>query len=309
MILCGKDKICMSNVNNEKNICVECGKEISLNLKNCNYCGYPIKKGNTKKKVLVVMISMLIITIVAAGIWGYNKIKIKKQVESSNKKVAIVNEMINKELKEQIPTQDKYEEIVKRYSELLDNEKNKIEEAELIEKFADLDLDKLREISGKIELINEETDFLDIVELNDEIVNLSSKEKELLNMTPIEEIMQLTGEEKAALAAARNVKSVMKSTSSFEVNSISVKNDVERSNFYWVLINYSGQNGWGAIIDKTSCFGIDDEFKDTFFELNLVLGDIGEYLDSSTSYLEYIKCNKKEEEINVKKIRYYIDKE
>lgn len=85
-----------------------------------------------------------------------------------------------------------------------------------------------------------------------------------------------------------------------------MKNDLDKMNFYWVLIEYSGDNSFGVSIDSTSCFGITSEFKDPFFPLAHLTG-IEEYLDATTSYLEYVECNKEEVEIDTEKIQYYLN--
>ncbi len=116
----------------------------------------------------------------------------------------------------------------------------------------------------------------------------------------------MTNVEKAALAAAKNVRSLMKSKDSFKLRSVSVKNDLKKMKFYWIKMEYSGINSWGASVDKMSCFSINSEFKDLFFGLAQITGNIDEYLDSWTNYDEYTDCKKKENNIDVEKIMYYM---
>lgn len=98
----------------------------------------------------------------------------------------------------------------------------------------------------------------------------------------------------------------MQSKDDFKLYSVSVKDDLEEMNFYWVMVKYSGTNGWGASIDKTSFFPIDSEFKDPFFGLASITG-MDDYLDSVTNYNSYTDCKEEEHIVDVDKIEYYMD--
>lgn len=195
------------------------------------------------------------------------------------------------------------------YEALNENEKRLMDVSGIQDKLDSLegvDIDKVESMESSIAEINDKTPFSDIVELKEKYDSLTMNEKKLVEFSAVESRFELTDLEKAALEAAKNVKSCMKSESSFKVKKILVKDDLEKMSFYWVLIDYSGDNSFGVSLDSTSCFGISPEFEDPFFPLAQLTG-IEDYLNGTTSYLEYVKCTEEEVEIDVEKIQYYLE--
>ena len=167
-------------------------------------------------------------------------------------------------------------------------------------------MDKIHNISEKISKIKKSSSFKELVELKDEIDALDDNTKKYIDSSKLDQAMELTDIEQAALAACKNIKSVMINQDSFEVQEITVKNDLDKMNFYWVLVEYSGTNSFGGTLDKTSCFGITSDFEDPFLGMAQITG-YTDYLDSTTSYNEYTKCTKKEEIVDPDKITYYLN--
>lgn len=200
-------------------------------------------------------------------------------------------------------------EIKNQYDAMNENEKNLLDTSSVQDKLDSLEnvkLDDVEELQTAVSEVMDQTDFSVIVELKEMYDKLNQNEKNLVDFSTVESKFELTDVEKAALEAARNVKSCMKSQSSFKVRNITVKNDLASSSFYWVLIQYSGDNSFGVSVDSTSCFGIDPSFQDPFFPLAQLTG-IQKYLEGTESYLEYTKCVEPEEEIDVNKIHYYLE--
>lgn len=198
--------------------------------------------------------------------------------------------------------------IKNNYEAMNENEKGLVDVSAIqskLESLEGVDLDNVESLETSIAEINDTTTFSNIVELKEKYDNLTQNEKKLVDFSAVESRFELTDLEKAALESAKNVKSCMKSESSFKVKRIRVKNDLDKMNFYWVLIEYSGDNSFGVSIDSTSCFGITPEFEDPFFPLAQLTG-IEDYLDGTTSYIEYEKCDMEEVEIDTEKIQYYL---
>lgn len=248
------------------------------------------------KKKVVIVTTLLLIIIVGTIIGGMSL--------AGKRKVSEVNKLI-KSMDNIIPNQKEYDRIVDKYMALNENQKKEIEGAEFIDKYSTVDLNNVIKIKKAIDEINESTEFDKIIEIKDEINDLSQDEKKLIEESKIDEFMELSNEEKAALEGAKNIKSVMKSGNKFKVTKVTVKNDLDKMGFYWVLIKYTGENSFGAEVDGTSCFGINEDFEDPFFPLAL-LSDVEKYLDSPTSYLQYSDCEKEEIEIEPSKIMYYL---
>ena len=142
--------------------------------------------------------------------------------------------------------------IKNNYEAMNENEKGLVDVSDIqnkLESLEDVDLDNVESLENSIAEINDTTTFSNIVELKEKYDILTQNEKKLVEVSALESRFVLTDLEKAALEAAKNVKSCMKSESSFKVKRIRVKNDLDKMNFYWVLIEYSGDNSFGVSLD------------------------------------------------------------
>ncbi|MCI8992101.1 MAG: hypothetical protein HFG80_05140 [Eubacterium sp.] len=204
-------------------------------------------------------------------------------------------------------TQEQLDALFDEYQELSDSEKEKVENYGDLKKYEDVDIEAVNELQDMIEDSDDTTEFSEFIKMNEKYKRLNENEKNLIDIFEVEKKVEVTDLDKAAIAAAQNVKSCMKSKSSFVIRSVSVKDDVDKMSFYWVLIEYSGDNSFGASMDYTSCFGITPEFEDPFFPLAQLTG-IEAYLNDTTSYNEYTKCSEEEVVLDEEKIQYYLNK-
>lgn len=284
--------------------CTECGKEISDQAVACPECGFLIKKEKRKKsgrKVVLIAIAVIVAILVVLGAIVLIQGNTKKQ-----EKISYINKAIEEVEKGKLPSKAEFNNLLSEYDSLTDNAKEKISNWKVISNLNDIDLDKVHNISEKISKIKKSSSFKELVELKDEIDALDDNTKKYIDSSKLDQAMELTDIEQAALAACKNIKSVMINQDSFEVQEITVKNDLDKMNFYWVLVEYSGTNSFGGTLDKTSCFGITSDFEDPFFGMAQIAG-YTDYLDSTTSYNEYTKCTKKEEIVDSDKITYYLN--
>lgn len=284
--------------------CPECGKEISDQAVACPECGFLIKKEKRKKsgrKVVLIAIAVIVAILVVLGAIVLIQGNTKKQ-----EKISYINKAIEEVEKGKLPSKAEFNNLLSEYDSLTDNAKEKISNWKVISNLNDIDLDKIHNISEKISKIKKSSSFKELVELKDEIDALDDNTKKYIDSSKLDQAMELTDIEQAALAACKNIKSVMINQDSFEVQKVTVKNDLDKMNFYWVLVEYSGTNSFGGTLDKTSCFGITSDFEDPFFGMAQITG-YTDYLDSTTSYNEYTKCTKKEEIVDPDKITYYLN--
>lgn len=279
--------------------CPECGKEISDHAKVCPECGFAIKK-KSGKVILIVAIAIIVLVIVSIAIVFIHRNKEKQE------KITSINEVIQEIGKGNLPSQDAYNQIISDYNSLSDTDKTQIGNWKVVSNLKGIDLEQVSKISEKINKISDSSPFNEIVELKEEVDLLDSNVQQYIDSSKLENLMKLTDIEEAALAACKNIKSAMKNQDSFEVQKVTVKNDLDKMNFYWVLVEYSGTNSFGGTLDKTSCFGITSDFEDPFFGLAQITG-YTDYLDSTTSYNEYTKCTKTEEIVDPDKITYYLN--
>jgi len=233
--------------------------------------------------------------------------KIKNYDEYEKYWTLLISNDIENAFSDEVLTTEEYNSIVERYSELPDSATDFVVGYEKIEKYDGVDIDALNEFNKKIQNIDEQTSFSNILEYFTEYDTMNSSTKVLINITKIQTAMEMNDLEKAAVEACSNLRSAMKSKDNFQLQSVTVKDDTEKMNFYWVLIKYSGTNSFGGTIDDTSCFGITPEFEDPFWGLSQITGKTSTYIKSTTSYLEYEKSSQPEVDIDVDKIMYYIE--
>ena len=245
--------------------CPECGKEISDHAKVCPECGFAIKK-KRGKVILIVAIAIIVLVIVSTAIVFIHRNKEKQE------KITSINEVIQEIGKGNLPSQDAYNQIISDYNSLSDTDKTQIGNWKVVSNLKGIDLEQVSKISEKINKISDSSPFNEIVELKEEVDLLDSNVQQYIDSSKLENLMKLTDIEEAALAACKNIKSVMKNQDSFEVQKVIVKNDLDKMNFYWVLVEYSGTNSFGGTLDKTSCFGITSDFEDPFLGLAQITG-------------------------------------
>jgi predicted nucleic acid-binding Zn ribbon protein len=279
--------------------CPECGKEISDKAKVCPICGYGLKKKRNKKSIRTTLIIVVIVIIAVSGVVAMLLQNRHRQI------ITQINDEIQK--LSDVPSQEEYDRIVGEYNDLSDEEKKEIIDISNLEKYEDFDLDNLRSIVEEVNNIDESTKFSKVLEIKEKYDALNSEEKNCVDYNNIQLAMELSDVENAALTGCKNIQSCMKSKDNFKVNQVTVKDDIEKMSFYWVLIKYTGTNSFGGSVDSTSCFGIDPTFTDPFFGLAQITGGTSKYLDSTTSYLEYTDCDKTEITVDVDKIMYYLN--
>lgn len=216
-----------------------------------------------------------------------------------------VVEQINQIQAEGIPSQRIFDNIYDEYSNLTDKQKKLVENYEILDQYKGLNLDRIININDLIKQIEtqDSVKYSKILEVEAEYNNLTKDDKEFIeNYNIIEKAKELTEVEKAAVAAVNTIKDSLKDPSSLELVSISVKDELERMNFYFVYITYSATNGFGARQEDKACLSITEEYEDPFYALAVLSGKVKDHLKSTSSFMEFIKSEKPEIEIDCDKI-------
>lgn len=241
-----------------------------------------------KKKIIIWLIVLIVFTLCSCS------------------KVDSLNEDIEEIRLNGVPTQATFDEVLERYNSLSDEEKEKIEKPHVLEKYKNVDLDNIIDLQKDIDSVSSTDYFSDLVAVKERVNQLSKKEQDIIKTVNLDEAMKLNDVEKATLSAAKNVKSVMKNQASFKILEATVKDDTkDGKGFYWVLIDYTGQNSFGAMNDSTSCFSISANFTDPFWPLAVLTG-VGDYLDSTVAYMEFFNSKSPEIEVDIEKINYFL---
>ena len=184
--------------------CPECSANISDKAKKCPHCGNPIKKVN--KKIICILVIIFVTIVLLALFVG---MMIKKQ--NSAKKVSAVNEVISQLVSNKAPSQSEYDNAIDLYNELTDNEKSNVLNADVLTKYNDVNLNAVSQLNTAISKITLSTTFSELLNIKNSYDNLNENGKQFIDIKPVENAMQLTDLEKAAVVAAKYIKKSLKS--------------------------------------------------------------------------------------------------
>lgn len=206
--------------------------------------------------------------------------------------------------------QTEIDTLFEEYNNLSAEEKEKITNYNKLEKYENVNIDNVKSLENRVNNISENSEFSDISSIYDSYKLLNENEQNLIDITGIEEKMQLSNLEKATVSACQYIKKSLKNSSSFELISAKAIDDIgKKSNYYLVNIQYSATNGFGAQIDDTSFQTISSEFKNPWYGLAMLNGDYSTALEC-TPFIEFYLLNEqKPVEVNCDKILYYLDTE
>ena len=141
------------------------------------------------------------------------------------------------------------------------------------------------------------------------IKELSTNKQDAINVTKPDEAMELNDLEKAAVAACQYIRNTLENSSSFELQSAKVINDLNgNTNYYLVLISYSETNSFGVRKDDVSLQTIDKDFKNPWYALALLTGKYKESLKCLPYKSSYLLHEDEPTVLDCEKILYFIDK-
>ena len=134
-------------------------------------------------------------------------------------------------------TQTEIDTLLEEYNNLSTEDKNKITNYDKLKKYENVNIDNVKEIKSKITTITKDSKFSEISEIYNEYELLNINEQNLIDITSIQEKMQLSNLEKATVSACQYIKKSLKSSSSFELRSAKAIDDIGKtSNYYLVEI-------------------------------------------------------------------------
>lgn len=308
-------------------LCLECGKEISDDVKECPNCGCPVeaskeqkimafvdKKSKEKRKVLnkrLLFVSVALITLMLFVTIFFIRSENKKQNELLMDASAFNDEIA--ELKKRgLPTTYELQDMMVRYNLLNAEQKALITNYSDILAFSQLNIDGINKVQKQIDdqLKSETKKYKNVIEIKADYDKLSIEEQKYIH--DIDELLkyvELSNADKAALVSVKNIRSVLKNQESLQIEKINVKDNTANGGSYYVVISYSAQNGFGGNKSSTSCFAISSEFVDPFWTLAL-LSDINKYLNENLNlYSLYLECEEEDQHIDVDKIMANLDTE
>ncbi len=210
----------------------------------------------------------------------------------------------------EVITQEELDALFEIYNSLSEEDKEKITNYNILEKYENVDIEKVNELQKEISHISNTSGFSDAIKLYEKYEAMNTNEQNLVEVKPIEEIVKLTNMEKAAVSACQYIKKSLKSSNSFKLNSVKVIDDIgKKSNYYLVNIGYSATNGFGATIDETSFQTISSEFENPWYPLAILNGDYSSALKCTTFIQFYLLNEQEPTEIDCEKVLYYIEED
>lgn len=247
------------------------------------------------KKYLLLFVLMLMVVCI-----GCNN-KDQKIIDEFNEKV--------KNVIDAPKTTAQLNEIFEEYDLLEENQKSAITLWDLLETYRGVDIDKVNMIKDKITSITSSTPFDELLSLKEEINALSAKEQSFVdNLSILESYIELNDLEKAAVSACQYIKKSLKNSSSFELESAKVINDLNGgTKYYLVKIEYSATNSFGGRKDANSFQTINGDFENPWWGLCFITGDFEDAL-KCTSFIQFYLLHEDDPiELDCDKIMYYID--
>lgn len=207
-------------------------------------------------------------------------------------------------------TQSEIDALFEAYNDLSSEQKKNITNYDKLKKYKNVNIETVKSLKIKIKNISNESKFLDVSDIYDNYKSLNTNEQNLIDITGIQDKMQLSNLEKATVSACQCIKKSLKSSSSFELRSANAIDDIGKdSNYYLVNIQYSATNSFGAKIDDTSFQTISAKFENPWYALSLLNGDYSSALKCTPFIQFYLSNEQKPTEIDCDKIIYYIDTE
>ena len=249
------------------------------------------KRKITNRKILVVgVLTLFVISLSACG---------NKQVAVDfMDKVALLEE-------KKLPTLKEVKELEEEYNNLTPKQKNYVTNYGSVEKFLDMDLDGLNALQTDINnALNNKVSYAEVLDMEQRYKALSSDEKEYIeNIEKLEKYKLLDEYEKAAVVATRYLKNTLKNSSSLELEEINVKKEGN----YYVKINYSATNGFGARRDDVACLDVSSSFKIGIIGLSSLMGNFEEASNTCLGGYLGFKCT--EVPVDCDKISDNLDKQ
>lgn len=181
--------------------CPDCGKQISLNADTCPNCGHPFrKKKKHSYKIMVGIIVILAIALVA----GWNVIYRVEQNNKHQEKINNIVEKIDLFMEKALPTQKEYDDIMRICDGLTDEEKEEISNLKKVEKYKNINLNKVNNLFDRIKMIDINTSFKELEKIENEYNKFNDAERNLLDISNVINSKKIIEIEKQAVKYLNN---------------------------------------------------------------------------------------------------------
>ena len=242
---------------------------------------------------------------VAALVVGYFAIDHLLGGSSAQTALDTANESIAKLGEAYIPTQEDFNKALSDYNAVPNEYKNEVQGAEILDRFKDVDLKKVRDIETRINGITQDTYFSDILDLEEEYKKLTVQEQQFVNGDKLNEMKQPNETEEAAIAALKYLRSLLGNADNFRPVSVTVKDDREMSMSYRMQITYSYVDEQGTLNENTTYISMMSADDDTEYRNAVEASDPDSFLKGTADMKAYHDCESDEMVLDTDKLIYY----
>ncbi|MEE3466858.1 MAG: hypothetical protein VZQ83_00300 [Eubacterium sp.] len=258
----------------------------------------------TKRTLLIVAAAVGVLAIALLGFFSLRGIF--GSAEGSNA-VEAAMDSIGKLEESGLPTQEDFNKALNDYNAVPYDRKAEVTNAEVLEKYKDVDLKTVRDIATRMDELNDKTPFADVIALESEYEKLTMQEKQFVHGEKLDERKQLTDTESTALKAVSNIRSLLTSSDNFKPTSIKVKDDTSMSMAYRMEIKYSYVDEQGTVKEDTTYLSMMSISDDVAYNAAVNAGKPEAYTKNSKDMAAYNKCESEEVTIDCDKMMYYLD--
>lgn len=205
-----------------------------------------------------------------------------------------------------IPSKIDVATLKNEYEKLDDSQKELVEGYDKLIELELLDLEKMASVQSSIDESAKEDDFTKLIVIYEEYNKLTKDEKNYITgIDELEKKIAITDNDKVGIAAAKFVRSILKSPDSLNIKSIEFR---KLDGIYYVYVSYSATNSYGAVVSDSLTVDVGQTYSIGMIELSTVLGGMEDVSLTNLSYF-YKANNNTEVVLNPDKIMYYIDEE
>ncbi len=254
-----------------------------------------------------VMIIAIGVGILAAFLIGFFVLRSVFGTAEADNAVEAALDSIGRLEGDGLPTQEDFNKAINDYNAVPYDRKAEVTNANVLEKYKDVDLKTVRDIATRLDELNDKTPFADVIALESEFEKLTMQEKQFVHGEKLDERKQLNDTESTALKAVSNIRSLLTSSDNFKPTSIKVKDDTGMSMAYRMEISYSYVDEQGTVKEDTTYLSMMSINDDVAYNAAVNAGKPEAYTKNTKDMSAYNKCESEEISIDCDKVMYYLD--
>ena len=263
-----------------------------------------VKSKTGSRTVLIIAIVIVAIAIAVVGVFTIKEIIGYSETAGV---IETANSSISKLEESGIPTQEDFNKALQDYNAVPYDKQNEVENAELLEKYKDVDLKTVRDIATRIDSLTEDSSFADVLAIEQEYDRLTMQERQFVDGARLEEFKTMNEMEVTALRAISNIRTLLPDSANFKVISVAVKDDTGMSMSYRMQITYSYVDTQGTLKENTTYLSMMSDQDDVAYNEAVNTGHPENYYAGTADMEAYNECDSAEVSLDTDKLMYFLD--